>query len=246
MVHTNDFGFLALAIFIFFLLCSVSPSTVCLFTTHKLNAHALCLLLHFWWMSSATYRPGIWTTVFSVFFSCSIWTQIFLKWCRGRRRKKKRSFSPMWTAPMARDIEHFKPDNGDHHVENYLSSLDNCLADLHRASQREKVKLVGKTSSKAVCKFIETQPPSVRDDYRQLCHALKEEFSSSADEATGTVAAIQVKHSHREHPRYFYIRFRHAYYQGRNAPGLEENPIFKSCLWITSNHVYAFMLKWAC
>uniref|UniRef100_A0A671XSV6 Uncharacterized protein n=1 Tax=Sparus aurata TaxID=8175 RepID=A0A671XSV6_SPAAU len=128
---------------------------------------------------------------------------------------------------MARDIEHFEPDNCDHHVENYLSSLDHCLADLHRATQREKVKLVEKTSSKALHKFIETQPPSIRDDYKELCHTLKEEFSSTADEATGIVAAIQVKHSRRKHPRDYYICFRHAYFQGRNAPGLKENPIFK-------------------
>ena len=56
---------------------------------------------------------------------------------------------------------------------------------------------------------------------------MKEEFSSTADEATGIVAAIQVKHS-REHPRDYYICFRHAYFQGRNATGLEENHIFKS------------------
>ena len=29
------------------MLCSVSPSTVCLHTVHKLYAHALSLLLHF-------------------------------------------------------------------------------------------------------------------------------------------------------------------------------------------------------
>ena len=51
--------------------------------------------------------------------------------------------------PMARDIEHFEPDNCDHHIENYLSSLDHCLTDLRCATQREKVKLVEKTSSKA-------------------------------------------------------------------------------------------------
>ena len=78
-----------LAIFIFFLLCSVSPSTVCLFTACKLNAHVLCLPLHFWWMSSTTYRPGVWTTALS---------QIFLKWWWGRLRKK-RLFSPVWTGP---------------------------------------------------------------------------------------------------------------------------------------------------
>ena len=34
-----------IAIFAFFLFCSVSPSTVCLYTVHKLYAHALSLLL---------------------------------------------------------------------------------------------------------------------------------------------------------------------------------------------------------
>ena len=36
----------------------------------------------------ATYRPGMWTTVFSVVFSGSVWTQIFFKRWRGRWRKK--------------------------------------------------------------------------------------------------------------------------------------------------------------
>ena len=67
-VHIKDSGFLALAIFIFFLLCSVSPSTVCFYTERKLSAHALSLL-HFWWTFSSTYRPGIWTKAFSALFS---------------------------------------------------------------------------------------------------------------------------------------------------------------------------------
>ena len=96
-VHTKDSGFLTVAIFILFLLCSVSPSTVSLFTARKLNAHDLCTLRRFWWMPSATYRPGIWTTAFSVIVSGSVWMQIFLKWWRGRQRKKKRLFLPMWT-----------------------------------------------------------------------------------------------------------------------------------------------------
>ena len=45
-----------LTIYIFFLLCSVSPSTVRLFTVRKFYAHAPSLLLHFWWISSTTYR----------------------------------------------------------------------------------------------------------------------------------------------------------------------------------------------
>ena len=48
------------AIFVF-LLCSVSSSTVCLYTACKLYAHAPSLLLHFGWISSATHSPGIWS-----------------------------------------------------------------------------------------------------------------------------------------------------------------------------------------
>ena len=39
-------------------------------------------------------------------------------------------------------------------------------------------------------------------------------------------AAIQVKHSCHDHPRVYYMRLRHAYFEGKNAPGLEENPTF--------------------
>ena len=64
--------------------------TVSLYTVRKLYAHAPSLLLCFWWISSTTYRPGTWTMVFWVLNSGSVWTQIFLKWCRGRQRKKDR------------------------------------------------------------------------------------------------------------------------------------------------------------
>ena len=84
-VHTNNSGFLARAIFIFFFLCLVSPSTVCLFTACKLNAHAPSLLLRFWWMEYEL--QCFWS--FSVVFSGSVWTQIFLKRCWGRWRKKR-------------------------------------------------------------------------------------------------------------------------------------------------------------
>ena len=66
-------------------LCSVSPSTVCLYTAHKLYAHAPALLLCFWWILSATYRPGIWTKVCWVVSNGSIWTQLLLKRCWGRK-----------------------------------------------------------------------------------------------------------------------------------------------------------------
>ena len=87
-VHTNSAGFFVLAIVVFFLLCLVSPSTVCLFTACKLHAHALSLLLCLWWMSSATYRPGRWTTAFWIVFSGSVWTQIFLK--RSSRKTEEK------------------------------------------------------------------------------------------------------------------------------------------------------------
>ena len=99
-VAAADSGFLAQAIFVFFfLLCSVSSSTVCLNTEWKLYAHAPSLLLCFWWISSTTYRPGTWTTVCWVIYNGSVWTQIFLKWCWGRRGRK-RWFWYVWTWPV--------------------------------------------------------------------------------------------------------------------------------------------------
>ena len=70
---------------IVFLLCSVSPSTVCLYTAHKLYAHAPSLLLHF--QSNSTPRPGIWTKACWVVYNRSVWMQIYLKRRSGRRRK---------------------------------------------------------------------------------------------------------------------------------------------------------------
>ena len=74
---------------------------------------------------------------------------------------------------IAIDIEHFEPDNCDCHVEDYLSLLDHSLIDLSHAIQRENIKFVWKTSSKAVSKFLQSQPPSVRIDYRELCRYSK-------------------------------------------------------------------------
>ena len=129
---------------------------------------------------------------------------------------------------IAKNIELFDPDHCDHNVDNYFRELEHQLIYLPHATQLEKVQLVWKTSSKAVRKFIQTQPPSVRDDYIELRQALIEEFSSTADEITAMVAALQIKHSRRESPKDYYNRLRHAYFQGNNAPGLEENPTFKS------------------
>ncbi|XP_037628624.1 uncharacterized protein LOC119489809 isoform X2 [Sebastes umbrosus] len=129
---------------------------------------------------------------------------------------------------IAKDIECFDPGNCDQHIDDYFKELDHNLIDLKHATQREKVKLVWKTSSQAVHKFIQSQPLSVRNDYGKLRHALIEEFSSTADETSAMFAALQIKHSRSENPRDYYKRLRHAYFQGKNAPGLEENAFFKS------------------
>ena len=62
-----------LAIFVFFMLCSVC----CV-------QFGMCHLFFFFFF----YRPGIWTTACWVIFNGSVWTQIFLKRCRGTLGKK--------------------------------------------------------------------------------------------------------------------------------------------------------------
>ena len=54
---------------VFFLLCSVSSSTVCLYTVCKLYVHAPSLPMHFLWISSPTCRSGIWTKACWAFYN---------------------------------------------------------------------------------------------------------------------------------------------------------------------------------
>ena len=72
---------------IMFLFCLASAFIVCSYTVRKLYAYAPSLL-RFWWISSATYRPGIWTKACWVICNGSVWTQIFLKRCQGRLANK--------------------------------------------------------------------------------------------------------------------------------------------------------------
>lgn len=129
---------------------------------------------------------------------------------------------------LAKDIGQFDPGNGDNNVDNYFRELDLNLIDMPNASEREKVKLVWKTSSTAVHKFIQTLPASVINNFTELRQALVEEFSSTVDEITSIVTASQIKHSRRENPRDYFRRLRNVYFQGKNTPGLEEHPTFKS------------------
>ena len=127
---------------------------------------------------------------------------------------------------LARDIEPFDPDHQDHNIENYLCEIEQNLADLPSATDWEKIRLIWKTSSRSVHRFIESQPSKIRDCYFQICKALAEEYSTFADETT--ITAIQVKQNRSEHPREYYRRLRHAFFQGKNRSGLEEDPAFKS------------------
>ena len=136
---------------------------------------------------------------------------------------------------LAKDIEQFDPDNCDHNIDNYFRELDLNLSDVPNATEREKVKLVLKTSSTAVHKFIHSLPSSVTSNFTELRQALVKEFSSTADEITSIITASQIKHSRRENPRDYFRRLRHVYFQGKNAPGLEENPTFK-CLFLRNLH----------
>ena len=130
---------------------------------------------------------------------------------------------------LAKDIEQFDPDNCDNNIDNYFRELDHCLLrDVPNATEKEKFRLVLKTSSTAVHKFIQSLPFSVTNNYTELHQALVEEFSSTPDKITSIVTAAQIKHSRQENPKDYFRRLRHVYFQGQNTPGLEEDPTFKS------------------
>ena len=61
---------------------------------------APCPPSSFYWISSATYRPGIWNEACLVVFNGSVLAQIFLKRCQ-ERWGKKRYFWYVWTWPKS-------------------------------------------------------------------------------------------------------------------------------------------------
>ncbi|KAF0037918.1 hypothetical protein F2P81_010792 [Scophthalmus maximus] len=75
---------------------------------------------------------------------------------------------------------------------------------------------------------METLPPDTRERYHTLRKALREEYSPFTDEASATLGAFAIMQKKHESPRDYYRRLRNAYFQGRNAPGLEEDHAFKS------------------
>ena len=129
---------------------------------------------------------------------------------------------------LSKDIERFDPDNRGSNIDDYLREIERCLLDLANPSPREKLKLVWKTTARNVHAFMETLPPDTRDHYSALCQALREEYSLFTDQASATLGAFAVLQRKNEPPSEYYRRLRSAYFQGRYAPGLEEETAFKS------------------
>ncbi|XP_070409181.1 uncharacterized protein [Nothobranchius furzeri] len=129
---------------------------------------------------------------------------------------------------LAKDVERFDPNTNESNVDDYLREIERCLLDLPAPSSREKLKLIWKTTSRTVHGFMETLPPDIRDRYSSLCRALRDEYATYADSASATMGAFSIKHGRNEPPREYYRRLKSAYFQGRNGPGLEEDPAFRS------------------
>ena len=129
---------------------------------------------------------------------------------------------------LSKDIDRYDPDVRGSNVDDYLREVERCLLDIANPSPREKLKLVWKTTARNVHAFMETLSPKVRDNYYDLCQALREEYSLFTDQASATLGAFAVLQRKNETPREYYRRLRTAYFQGRNAPGLEEETAFKS------------------
>ena len=121
-VHTKDSGFLASAIFIFFfLLCSVSPSTVCL-----QRASLMRMLSVFFSVFGECQAPPVgWNMNCSVVGRCqSIHVDANILKTMMRKMEGKRLFTPVWTEPESGEQEkHWAAVNGpdkhtvcSHHV----------------------------------------------------------------------------------------------------------------------------------
>ncbi|KAL7374388.1 hypothetical protein ABVT39_028159 [Epinephelus coioides] len=82
--------------------------------------------------------------------------------------------------------------------------------------------------ARSVHVFMEMLPPNTRDRYATLRKALREEYSLYTDEASATLGAFAILQKKHQPPQEYLRRLRTAYFQGRNAPGLEEDHAFKS------------------
>lgn len=146
----------------------------------------------------------------------------------GQQSDHSRGLRTRQLESLAKDIERFDPNSPDANIEDYFREVERCLVDLPDATSREKLKLVWKTTARSVHVFVETLPPNTRDRYATLRKALREEYSLYTDEASATLGAFAILQKKHEPPREYFRRLRTAYFQGRNAPGLEEDHAFKS------------------
>ena len=88
---------------------------------------------------------------------------------------------------MAKDIQQFNPKDSEFNVHSYLREIDHCLSDLPRATDREKVKLIWKTSTTEIRRFMEQLPSKFRSSYPDLCEALVAEYLPRFDQATAMI-----------------------------------------------------------
>ena len=137
---------------------------------------------------------------------------------------------------IAKDIERFDPDDKHASVIDYLREIRHGLTDLDHATSQEKLKLIWKTTSRSTRRFIETQPPRIRDSFSKLCRVLREEYAPSTDRLTATLSAAQIKQRRTESPREYYRRLRGAYFQGSSTPGQEEDDCHFRLMFIHNLH----------
>ena len=74
------------------------------------------------------------------------------------------------------DIQQSDPKDSELNIQNDLQQVDYCLSDLTRATDREKVKLILKTSTREIQTFIKQLSSSVRFSYPKLYLAMVAEY----------------------------------------------------------------------
>ena len=91
---------------------------------------------------------------------------------------------------MAKYIQQFNPKDSEFNVESFLREIDHCLSDLLRATDREKVKLIWKTSTTEIRRFMEQLPLKVRSSNPDLCEVLVAEYLPRFDQATAMIKSV--------------------------------------------------------
>lgn len=90
----------------------------------------------------------------------------------------------------------------------------------------DRAEIIRRTSSLEVGSCIDRQPPWVKQDYRQLCAALKKEFGDDHGMG-GVLGARFITQGPKEHPTSYYRRLRKAFFGADNYVDMEEDLTFK-------------------